>query len=412
MFNHFVIPLLERIHGTKLAVLLGKYSGTTERTWRTRMKKGWEPTEDELQRFRERADKKLAKDLVELGEWTLEEALDIVKGRPSAKFRTPLLTADLIYYFSPLHGQYCQEAIALATHFDQDCARLYDAVRAGDTDQVRQVLNAMLDWLLTFAPADQDTLEVQDMRTQFCASADVDTLLHAAKPLAESLLLHMISCWDVEFCAGYFGETMQAYPLFELVMPCFAPDIDIEAGTGRLLRNGRQPRKKVIDTATSRLLDFLAVIVAWKRRRRLPANIPRVKEFAAWSEQDEAGLVSWRDETTRFTAKQIEDIWIKAIKADKKGYRPAIPFPMFVCAHLWRPLFAREGGRTIHLIDCAAGYRIWWERNRERLVARGLRFGTQAWPSCLTVQRPDFESLSAARSRQSSGRLSQPRDCQ
>jgi hypothetical protein len=412
MFNHFVIPILERVHGSKLAVLLGKYSGTTERTWRTRMKKGWDPNEEELKRFRERTDDKLAKYLVKHGEWTPEEALDIVKGRPSAKASTPLPTADLIYHFSPLHGQYCQEAIALATHFDQDCARLYDAARGGDAKQVRQVLTSMLDWLLTFVPAELDAMDVHELRTQFCVSPDVDALLHAAKPLADCLLLHVISCWDVEFCAGYFGETMQAYPLFELVMPRFAADIDIEPETGRLLRNGRRPGKKVIATATSRLLDFLAVIVSWRRDRCLPDSIPRVKDFVAWSKQDESGLVSWRDETTRFTAGQLADIWMKAIEADTRGYRPAVPLPMFVCAHLWRPLLAREGGHMTHLIDCAASYRIWWERNRERLVAKGLRFGAQTWPSSLTVQRPDFESLSAARSRQSSGRLSQPRDCQ
>ena len=195
-------------------------------------------------------------------------------------------------------------------------------------------------------------------------------------------------------------------------MPRFAPDIEIEPETGRLLRDGRQPRKRVFETATSRLFDFLAVLVAWRRYRRLPDSVPRVKDFAAWSRQNETRVVSWRDETTRFTVRQLEHLWTKALVPDSQGNYPAIPSPMFVCAHLWSPLLVRDDGRASHFIDCTANYRLWWERNRDRLVAKGLQFGKQAWPDYLTAGRSDNGSLASVFSARSAGRSSQPRDCQ
>lgn len=412
MFNQFSITILERLMGRKPAVVLGELSGTTERTWRTRLKHGWEPTEDERKDFDERTNVALTKRLIDIGEWSPDEALAILAERPSTKAGVFLPTADLIYSFSPGHGKYCQEAMALAARFDRDCDELSEAVRSKNVDRMREVLVAMLEWLRSFCSEEIDTDDVQVLRAQLDISSNVETLLEAAKPLNEALLFHVLSCWDVEFCAGYFESTMRAYPLFQLVMPRFAPGIDIEPGTGRLLRDGRQPRRRVLETATSRLIDFLFVLVAWRRYQRLPEDLPRVKDFAAWSGENEARLVSWRDETTRFTARQLEHLWTTVLAPDNQGIYPAIPSPIFVCAHLWSPFLVREDGRATALFDCTANYGVWWERNRDRLVAKGLQFGEQAWPTYLTAQRVNGESFASFCSTQSSGRLSSPRDCQ
>lgn len=412
MFNQFAITILERLIGRKPAVLLGELSGTTERTWRTRLKHGWEPTEDERKDLSERINAALIKQLIAIGEWSIDEAGTILAERPSTKAGVFLPTADLIYFFSPCHAEYCQEAMALAAHFDRDCDELSDAVRSNNIHQMREVLVAMVEWLQSFCPEEIDIDDVQVLRAQLDISSTAETLLEAAKPLHEALLLHVLSCWDVEFCAGYFDSTMQAYPLFQLVMPRFAPDIDIEPGTGRLLRGGRQPKKRVLETATSRLIDFLFVLVAWRRYRRLPRGVPRVKDFAAWSGENETRLVSWRDETTRFTVSQLKHLWTTVLAPDSQGIYPAIPTPIFVCAHLWSPLLVREDGRVTTLIDCTANYGVWWERNRDRLVAKGLQFGEQAWPTYLTAQRINGDLFPSCDSAQSPGRSSFPRDCQ
>jgi hypothetical protein len=372
MFNHFAFTILERLCGQKLAVMLHELSGTTERTWRNRFKHGWDPTEDERKDFEDRTTAALTEKMVSVGEWPADEARKILADRPSTRAGAFLPTADLIYQFSPRYGDYCREAIAVAIHFDRDCESLAEAARSDDVDQARKVLIAMLDRLRTFCPEDTEAADAQALQSNLDTSSDIDTLLQAAKPLVEAQLLHVLSCWDIEFCAGYFDGTMQAYPLFQLVMPRFAPDIEIEPETGRLLRDGRQPGKRMFETATSRLFDFLSVLVAWRRYRRLPDSVPRVKDFAAWSRQNEARVVSWRDETTRFTARQLEELWTKALVPDSQGIYPAIPSPMFVCAHLWSPLLVRDDGRATHLIDCTANYRLWWERNRDRLAAKGL----------------------------------------
>jgi hypothetical protein len=412
MFNQFAFTILERLCGQKLPVLLHEISGTSDRTWRNRFKHGWNPTDEERKHLQDRATTELTKKMVSVGEWSADEARKILAERPSAKIGIPLPTADLVYQFSPRHGEYCGEAVALAIHFDRDCESLAEAVRSGDVDKAREVLVAMLNWLRTFCPEDSEDADARTLQSELEASSDIETLLLAAKPLVEALLFHVLSCWDLEFCAGYFDSTMQAYPLFQLVMPRFAPDIEIEPETGRLLRDGRQPRKRIFETATSRLFDFLSVLVAWRRYRRLPESLPRVKDFAAWSSQDESRLVSWRDETTKFTARQLEQLWTSALTPDSEGIYPAVPSPMFVCAHLWSPLLGREDGRATQLIDCTANYRLWWERNRDRLVAKGLQFGKQAWPDYLTAVRSDNGSLASAFSAQSAGRSAQPRDCQ
>jgi hypothetical protein len=75
---------------------------------------------------------------------------------------------------------------------------------------------------------------------------------------------------------------MQAQPFFPLVMPRFARGIDIEPGTGKLLRRGRVSRQRVLEPATARLIDFVAVLLAWGRTGSLPQQVPRAKDFAEW----------------------------------------------------------------------------------------------------------------------------------
>lgn len=412
MFNHFAFLILERLSGRKLAVSFSEFSGTSERTWRARFKHGWIPTEEDRINLGERTKAAHTKQLVDIGGWLPDEASAILAEYPSARTGKFLPTADLIYRLSPNHGKYCQETLALAEHFDQECAALSDAIALQDAAQVRDVLITMLDWLQSFCLEELDIDEARVLRAQLKLDSDVDSLLETAKPLSDALLFHVLSCWDVEFCAGYFGNTMQAYPLFQLVMPRFNPSIDFDLETGRLSKNGKQAKKGVFNTATSRLFDFLFVLAAWRRDRRLPENMPRVKNFSAWSGESEARLVSWRDETTRFTIRQLECLWTTVIKPDSDGIYPSIPFPMFFCSHLWSPLLTREKGRPTILLDCTESYGDWWKRNRHRLVAKGLQFGMQAWPAYLTSQGAEGKSFASFCASLPSGCPSSPPDDQ
>lgn len=389
MFNLFAIAILERLNGRKTAAMLGEISGISERTWRNRAKRHWIPSENERRALQARVTAEISERMICIGEWSNNEATEILANVPSTKANVFLPTADLVYWNSPSHGTDYRNTISLATRFDHDCARLNAALETRDLGAVRIVLIDMLEWLESFVPPNGESAHAAQLRVQFDAKFidchDLDALITAAKPLHDALVLHILSCWDVEFCAGYFGAGMQAHPLFQLVMPRFAPDIEFHPETGRLLRKGRQPRTRIYESATGRYIDFIAVLTAWQRRGRLPASIPRVKDFAAWSNQNEKCLVSWRDETTRFTVRQLNDIWLAAMKPDKHGIYPGVPMPLFVCAHLWSPLLLRENGRATGILDCSGDYHVWWGKNRDRLMANGLQFGAQAWPEYLAA---------------------------
>jgi hypothetical protein len=144
----------------------------------------------------------------------------------------------------------------------------------------------------------------------------------------------------------------------------------------------------------SRFLDFLAVMVDWRKHHRAPQRLPLVKEMAAWCCEQESRMVSWRDETTRFTASHLFGLWRHAIEPDTNGLRPGAPLPLLVAAHLWGPLLAQREDGTRTLTDCAESYVVWWKRNLQRLTASGVEFGDFRWPECL-IGNGEFEQLSA-----------------
>jgi hypothetical protein len=86
-------------------------------------------------------------------------------------------TADLIYTFSPRFGEYCPEAIALATRFDQDCNRLSNAVEVADLEIARAILTGMLDWLLGVVTSPSDRADCAMLLAELSLATDMDGLL-------------------------------------------------------------------------------------------------------------------------------------------------------------------------------------------------------------------------------------------
>ena len=96
MFNLFAISLLERLHGKKLAAIFADETGVTERTWRNRLTKGWNPSEEEIEESRERGINYFFGLLRKAG-WSDQEAKEIVDRNPSWKEGVGLPTANLIF---------------------------------------------------------------------------------------------------------------------------------------------------------------------------------------------------------------------------------------------------------------------------------------------------------------------------
>lgn len=402
MYNRFTAAIVKRVMEHAPAVVLANLTGESDRIWRDRLQTHWEPSEEQRARLDEASTAMLVEQLIERGGWSVDEARAILAGLPSAQAGTAMPTADLIHACSPRYGAYCREAIGLARRFDQDCYRLDTAVRAANFDTAQLTLCAMLDWLLGFVTELSDRTDPTLLHAQLVQATDMDGLLRAAAPLGNALAFHVLSCWDVEFCAGYFEGTMQAYPLFSLVMPRFAAGLNIEPETGRLLRKGRVARQRVLEPAMARLIDFVAVLIAWQRDGALPQRLPGPKDLSEWCDEDLARVYSWRDGSTRFTPAQLERLWAHALTPDSAGMYPEVPTPMLICAHLWSPLLAHENN-SVSLIDCTADYQHYWRANHDRLVSGGLRFGEQAWPAYF-VQRTGDAIVAEIRSRQSAGR--------
>jgi len=412
LFNIFTVQLQERLQSQATPVLLEELSGISQRTWRTRLKEGWEPTFEEAEILRRTTESALQEKLVKERGYSEQEALEMTQAAPSHVARRHLPTADLIYWNCHVQGGHYAESIAVATQFDTYCQALCEAFNDRDLDRLKQVLLQSLGWLKACSQAGTDLSDADDLEKRFNSATDIAQLLEDSNPLAEQLIFHVFSCWDVEFCATYFDGHFEAYPLFELLMPRLAPSIEVEVGTGRFLRDGKPPRQKVFEKPMSRFLDFISVLIYWRKNGHFPEKLPKVGDMVRWFDQGEPQIVSWRDETTRLSVERFVAIWKEALGVDEQGKYPQLPGPMYVAAFMWTPLLVREKGKPTAWYLFFDSYELAWKRNVERLTAKGLKFGTVAWPNCLTYQPLGNRSPDSWRCSQSSGRSSQPLDCQ
>lgn len=411
MFNLFAVMLLERLHGKRLAAIFADETGVTERTWRNRLTKGWIPKVEELKEARERGKNYFLEQLRKAG-WSDDEAKSIIDRIPSWREEAGLPTANLIFFSTPKYAEGYDAVISVAIEFDYLCQAISEAFRSAEVSRVQSSLLAASRWLRGYCPVDLDTSDIDDLESKIQEVTDLVDLKGYGNKLGDEMIYHVLSCWDLNFCSVYFGGKLQAFPLFELVMPRLAPNIEVEADTLRFLRNGEPPKAGVFEKSISRLFDFLAVLIYWKKFHQPPTKLPSVIDMAAWFKESERRIVNWRDETTRFTYRNLSDICYAATSADSNGNATGMPSPMLVAALLWSPLLVRENGKLKSWYICLNAYEAWWKRNLARLTDKGLRFGETPLPSCLTYQSEGSRSPELWRSSQSSGRSSQPRDSQ
>lgn len=411
MFNLFAITLLQRLHGKKLAVLFSEESGTTERTWRNRLSNGWNPSQEELESTRKGAEALFRGRLRKAG-WNDVEVTEIVARNPSWKEGVGLFTANLIFFNSPRYAEGYDEALTVAAEFDRICYSINNAFHSENLSQASASLLLASKWLRSYCHDEVETSDIDDLDNKIKTASDLLELKGHGNKLGDEMLFHVLSCWDLNFCSVYFSGKLQAFPLFELVMPRLAANIEVEPGTGRFLRNGEAPKAGVFEKSISRLFDFLAVLIHWKKFHRPPSKVPTVKEMAAWFKETERRIVNWRDETTKFTSRNLSEIVFAAAGEDKEGNATGMPSPMLVAALLWSGLLVRENGKPKSWVVCFDAYNNWWRRNLSRLTDKGLKFGEIPLPSCLTFQSSGSRSPELWRSSQSSGLSSQPRDSQ
>lgn len=226
MFNIFAPILLEKLHGKKLSVMLAEEQGKTERTWRNRMSSGWVPTPEECEDVRNQVVKVFRKKLISYG-WTDQEATEIIARNPAWKDEAGLLTANLIFLTAPNFETGYEEAISVAIGFDRVCHAIAVAFQAKDLASATQSLLAASNWLKSYFPEDEGLSYLDELERKIHQAADLAEMQAYCNKLGSDMIGHVMSCWDLNFCSSYFDGMLQAFPMFALVMPRPAPNIEI-----------------------------------------------------------------------------------------------------------------------------------------------------------------------------------------
>lgn len=384
MLNLITLKVVESMQGRKFAAILEEATGTSERTWRTRLKKQDQTQgRKEIEEAAEKHRLALREQLVSQHGLSESEAEQALERNPSFAAGMGLPTADIIYWNSPWLGESYPESIEAAAYFDRFCFTIHDAHKSDDAVEIKKILLGTLEWLQGFFPED-DNAEVTAMISRIELASGLDELLDCSKQIADWIFFHFLTCWDLEFCSEYFSM-MEAAPLFWGVLPKFSQDVEIEPDTGHLLRAGERVKRGWLHRPTSWLISFVAVVAYWARVGKAPPTLPTIKEMAAWFSEDEGRIVSWRDETTNLTKKQFMHFWRSGVQSGLDGTPVMSPMPLFVVAHLGKFFLLHENGKLKEMFFCGDDYLVWWRRNLQRLKTKGLVFGTTPWPEYLNL---------------------------
>jgi hypothetical protein len=389
MYNHlFAVDLPMRLAGKKLPAILADTAGGTERTWRNRLNDSWNPSSDDIATVQAHHDDFVTEKLTKHN-WSEDEVSQILARRPSRKAGSPRPTADLICWTSPRFGEGYEAAIEVAIQFDCLCAELAESFQIQDFPRCRQAILNVSRWLRASMSDDDAAKDFESFDVQVRVADSLVELKKMSDKISEDMLFHVLSSWDLVFCSAYFKGKLKPTPLFQLVMPGWAPGIDFDKESGRIQRNGAPAKGRIFEKSVSRLFDFLAVLIHWHKFGKPPNARPQVRDMATWFDETESRVVSWRDETTRFTMRQFEDLWVRAIGTGGAGksagtQTPGMPSPMLVASLIWGRLLERENGQERSCIFCVDPYLDWWRRNLARMKSKGVPYGDIPLPSCLT----------------------------
>lgn len=102
MFNQFSIQILERLHGKRLPVLLQEETGVSERTWRNRIRNGWNPGVEEIEELAAHMAVRSIEMMKDKWGWADSEAQDFFLDVPLAWRGSPFLPP--IYYSFLVQG--------------------------------------------------------------------------------------------------------------------------------------------------------------------------------------------------------------------------------------------------------------------------------------------------------------------
>lgn len=373
MFDVLFIPVLERLHGKKLATLISERCGSTvsERTVRNWINGITEPEPTHAQRIKDESRLFLHATLLKRG-WPPVDAEKYLEEMMASK---GFLSA-FIYSISAENGDRYDHSRSLAKQIDEISASLVELRRAERLAQLRTML-LMSDTLDLEHFVDPDNPTTAGALREKIANAQVwDDFVRPLAVVALNLQMQLLATLDLEFCSKYLEEFAPT-PIFNLLMPRLDPaSAPGEDGCHKMQRN-------LFHLPVRRLLDLSACLRYFRIHRKWPKDVPSVSEMAAWMKSDSLTVTKWRM-GRRFTLRNYENLWSAMFEYNCEAGSPPTPCPLAFAAATLTQLCIKGSRETkdlvMHIPDPEI-YLRWWRIQRVRIESKhgALAFGETAW---------------------------------
>ncbi|WP_339860053.1 hypothetical protein [Pseudohongiella acticola] len=194
--------------------------------------------------------------------------------------------------------------------------------------------------------------------------------------VAEKCFLSFLAMWDVEFGTQVYFPSLKPRSIFAMVLPKL--NSGLEQVDGDL-----EKRRDMFGHPVRRLIDLMACIGFYQRKRLRLDSIPRVKEIAIETGIVERNFIDWRDGTKKFRKNDFVMLW-KGLFTNSNYPQaiPSMPMPLFVATIYWQNMLVsvdtNSRRKTLLVVD--SPYLEWWQLHYDELRAKGRTFGSVPWP--------------------------------
>jgi len=376
--------LFEKVHGGSLIPAMADCVDVSEKTIRNWLNEiNLNPAKQAV--IEDKLKEGLIQKLIKKSGFSEEEAEEFHENIPSIKaggIGSQMFASNFIYFAVYGNVDGYKNTLEIANKIDEFSNKTNLISESKNIEALKKLYKEIYDWIEPFF--EEEHLEIlQKLNRQYKEINCWDDYKYFFNSSSDFMFYYLFTTLDLEFCANYFSK-LQAYPLFTLVMPGMAPDIEIEENSGKFIRDDKQAKSRIFHRSTLRLLNFIYILVYWYNERKAPNKLPKVIDIAKLFNLESSTIISWRDETTKFSLRDLELIWKLKERPLDKDNKLIPPVPMLYATHLFGQLLQKnENGKLKSIIVCESDYKDFWELNKKRLMAKGLTFGTDPWPECL-----------------------------
>lgn len=384
MFNLIYAELNQEVHGLSLTATVADLMSVSERTVRNWQTKN-EPDSAKLLQIEEKLKTGLINYFVSKQNFSLLEAEQYYQAIPSLKsggLNTGMFASDMVYFATGGDEKNYKHSADIAYKIDEYSNQFIEIKKLKDIQLTKIFFNEIYDWIYLFYSG-VDCEALQKLKLSLNEIKSMEDCQGFLKEASVFMFHYQFTTLDLELSADYFGK-LNAYPLFTLVMPGLAPDIKLNQNVSQFLRNGKKAQSGIYHKSTLRFLDLIYTLVYWYNQRKPPDALPKVKDMEKLFGVSSSTIISWRDETTKFNLRSLDSIWkLKKRPTDQGAVLP--PPLLMLYAMLFYKRFVKygENGKLISIQETEDEYKDFWLLNKNKLEAKGLTFGKDAWPEYL-----------------------------